>query len=93
MVTDDVRFYLIEFHRLLKTGGKMYVTAFIEEDVPEIEKNPPHYIEESTGPLHRVRYENRFFLHLIEETGFLVEKFEHQKISRTKQSVVVSVKQ
>ena len=40
MLSDDVIFYLKEFNRILKPGGRVYMTAFVEENVPEEEENP-----------------------------------------------------
>ena len=40
MLSDDVEFYLEQLHKALGKKGVMYVTAFIEEDVPQIEENP-----------------------------------------------------
>lgn len=56
----------------------MYVTAFIEEDVPQIEENPEGYLDRhSVGPLHRVRYERAFFIDLFEKVRFNIFDFQH----------------
>ena len=93
MLTDDLRYYLQELHKTLRNNGVLYTTAFIEENVPEVEENPQNYLgKETTGPLHRVRYEKSFFLDIVEEYGFRIIDFQHQKIERTKQSVIVAEK-
>lgn len=90
MLTDDVKFYLSQLHEALCKGGLIYTTAFIEEGVPNIEENPQNYIGKKTvGALHRVRYEKSFFFGLVEKAGFSIVDFQHQKIDRTQQSVVV----
>ena len=89
MMTDDVQFYLKEFERVLSKDGAVYATAFIEEDVPEVEENPKGYLGKSTGALHRVRFEKRFFFGLVEQSGLKVDRFLHQVFERTKQSVVI----
>jgi len=89
MLTKDIEFYLLEFHKLLKPDGIIYLTAFIEPNVPDVEENPLNYIAKSSGPLHRVRYDKTFFFELIENSGFVVSNFFHQHIKRAKQSVVV----
>lgn len=89
MLIGDIQFYLKEFHRLLEDDGAIYLTGFVEPDVPDMEENPSQYIADSTGPLHRVRYNQLFFFKKIEEAGFKVEKFFHQKIVRAKQSVLI----
>lgn len=89
MMSDDIEFYLKEFHRVLKDDGFVYITAFIESNVPEVEENPDNYISKTTGALHRVRYEKMYFTKLIERNKFNLEKFYHQYIDRTKQSVLI----
>jgi len=71
----------------------LYITAFIEENVPKVEENPTHYLNKTaSGRLHRVRYEERFFMRLIEKAGFEILEYLHQGIERTQQSVVVARK-
>jgi ubiquinone/menaquinone biosynthesis C-methylase UbiE len=90
MMTKDVLFYLNEFKRTLKPNGILYVTAFVEENVPEVEENPENYLGESKGYLHRVRFEKQFFTDLFVKTGFTIKVFTHQHITRTKQSVIIA---
>jgi SAM-dependent methyltransferase len=93
MLEDDVQFYLKELHQILKTNGLVYLTAFIEENVPDVEENPPGYLDKvSVGLLHRVRYAKSYFLNLVERCGFDLEDFQHQAIERTKQSILVAHK-
>ena len=93
MLSDDVEFYLEQLHKALGKKGVIYVTAFIEEDVPQIEENPEGYLDRhSVGPLHRVRYERAFFIDLFEKVRFNIFDFQHQKFERTKQSLLVAGK-
>lgn len=92
MMTDDVSYYLNQFHKVLKDNGKVYLTAFVEENVPAVEENPENYLEKSTGALHRVRFEKMFFFSLVKEAGFEVKEFHHQLLDRTKQSVLILAK-
>ena len=66
MLQDDVSFYLDEFYRVLKPGGHVYLTGFIEIDVPPVEENPRGYMGMSgnEGPLLRVRYDRNYFMSL-----------------------------
>ena len=89
MLSKDIIFYLNEFNRVLIKGGRVYLTAFIEEGVVDVEENPNDYIDNSSGRLHRVRYEKDFFFKLVEDAGFKVNNFLHQEIKRTKQSVLI----
>lgn len=92
MLVDDVRFYLSQLFQLLKKDGMVYLTSFIEEDVPQVEENPENYIQSSVSPLHRVRYEKSFFFELVKLAGFNIISFQHQHFKRTKQSVVIAKK-
>ena len=91
MLTSDVEFYLTQLHNALRDNGTIYMTAFIEPDVPEVEENPENYLSKtSTGPLHRVRYEQSFFCRLVEHAGFTIMAFKHRGIERTQQSVIIA---
>ena len=93
MLSDDVYFYLNQLNQGLKQEGIIYLTAFIEEDVPEVMENPPGYLNKvSTLPLHRVRYNKKLFLDLMTKSGYKIIEFKHQSILRTKQSVLIAKK-
>ncbi len=77
MKTPDIKAYLSEFKRLLKPTGKVFLTAFVEEDVPEMEENPKNYKQEWKGELHCVRFEKKFFKKIIKDQGFNIDKFEY----------------
>jgi SAM-dependent methyltransferase len=93
MLTSDIEFYLLEFYKVLKNQGNIYITAFIEDNVPDIEENPEGYLSKSIGPLHRVRYEKQFFYSLVNSANFTVTEYHNQLIERTKQSVIILKKQ
>lgn len=93
MLADDVQFYLSQlFKVLMDAEGWLYLTAFIEENVPQVEENPENYIQKSVSRLHRVRYEKSFFFELVNLAGFNIISFQHQHIKRTKQSVLIAKK-
>lgn len=77
MIEKDVRIYIKEFRRLLKQGGRLFLTAYVEERVPDITVNPDNYGLPGSGPLYIVRYEKVFFLSLFRDNGFSVERFDH----------------
>ncbi|WNJ18256.1 class I SAM-dependent methyltransferase [Pontibacter sp. G13] len=89
MLDSDISFYLSEFHKVLTSNGRVYLTAFVEENVPDMEENPKDYLDKSVGALHRVRFEKEFFFTLVKKANFEVTEFHHQLIDRTKQSVFV----
>ena len=90
MLAEDVSFYLKEFYRVMDPQAHIYLTAFIEENVPDVVENPQGYLEKSTGALHRVRYEKSFFFNLVHQAGLKVVQFDHQGITRTGQSIIVA---
>jgi len=84
MLAGDVAGYAATIAGLLTTegnrgtGGRAAVTAFVEEDVPDCEENPPGYLDLAwDGPLHCVRYERRFFEATMAEAGLAVSEFVH----------------
>jgi SAM-dependent methyltransferase len=77
MLADGVRAYLKEFRRMLRPGGRIYLTAFLEEGVPDVTENPQGYLgREWKGPLHCVRYNEKFFESLLDENGFRLDGFD-----------------
>lgn len=77
MEPNDVKVYAREFHRLLKAGGKIFLTAFIEDDVPPVTINPEDYLIKIAGPLHVARYEREYFLSLLKSAGLELLHFAH----------------
>ncbi len=74
----DVGAYLREFRRVLKKNGHVFLTAFVEDNVPEEEENPAHYGPmEWRGALHCVRFSSVFFRGMIAASGFRIDREEH----------------
>lgn len=78
MEIDDVMVYLREFKRILAAEGKVFLTAYLENDVPDVTVNPPQYRQEFRGPLHRIRFNRDFFEGLLREYGLRMCRFDHQ---------------
>jgi SAM-dependent methyltransferase len=73
-----LRVYLAELARVLAPGGRVFLTAFVEEGVPPVVVNPPGYaFAKCAGPLHVVRYERGHLDAAIAAAGFHVDRFEH----------------
>jgi SAM-dependent methyltransferase len=92
MLSEDVKFYLDELNRIIVKNGYLYFTAFIENNVADVEENPIDYLKEygeSTGPLHRVRYNYDFLISILNKAGFKGIQFYHREIKRTGQSVII----
>ena len=77
MRSPDVRAYLKEFARLLAPQGSVFLTAFVEEGVPDEEENPKSYIMEWKGTLHCVRFSAGFFKKMVEEAGLKIARTTH----------------
>lgn len=79
MLTDDLAGYGATIARLLKPGtGRAWVTAFVEDDVPDCVENPDDYRKlEWSGALHCVRYDRRFFEQTLWDAGLAVVEFVH----------------
>lgn len=90
MMLDEVRVYLGEFRRLLRSDGKVFLTAFLEEGVPDVMENPPNYKMTWSGPLHCVRFNMNFFTGLAHEAGLRVSDFEHGQETDGQSAVYLS---
>lgn len=78
MDADELGDYLREIRRVLKPGGFAWVTAFVEDDVPEVSENPAGYGPISwEGALHCVRFDRTFFESKVRSAGLEVGSFEH----------------
>lgn len=82
MNPEDVGIYCTEFVRVLKPGGQVFLTAFIEEDVPDITVNPEdylpaEYLTQAQGPMNVARYEKNYFFEIASRSGLCVSHFEH----------------
>ncbi len=73
----DVRIFSREFARLLRSGGKLFLTAFLEENVPDCTPNPEGYIMKCEYEKQVVRFEKNFFLNIFKSDGFVVDSFEY----------------
>lgn len=78
MEIDDVKVYLREFKRILAPEGKVFLTAYLEDNVPDVTVNPPEYRQETQGPLHRMRFNREFFERQLCENGLRMCRFDHQ---------------
>jgi SAM-dependent methyltransferase len=79
LTEDTIRIYLEEFRRVLAPEGKVFLTAYVEDEVADMSENPPGYLLRSVGPLHVVRYNRAYFQNILAEFGWKVDGFEHAK--------------
>jgi SAM-dependent methyltransferase len=92
MRSSEIRIYLREFRRLLCPSGHVFFTAFTEMDVPEEMENPADYQDDWKGPLHCVRFEKGFFVRMIEEAGFKIDRYDHGTETDAQSGYYLSVK-
>ncbi|MDA1209169.1 MAG: class I SAM-dependent methyltransferase [bacterium] len=90
MELEDCVLYLKEFKRVLKPGGKVFLTTFIEENVPKFEVNPKDYRTDWKGALHCVRFDKMFFKQLISQYGFQIDAFHYAKETDGQSGVYLS---
>jgi ubiquinone/menaquinone biosynthesis C-methylase UbiE len=74
---EDVNEYLAEFKRVLTPGGKVFVTLFVEDDVPSFEENPSDYKQEWKGALHCVRFEKNHFESLVRKHDLTIDTLHY----------------
>jgi hypothetical protein len=79
MTTEHVRQYVKEFQRLLAPSGGIFLTAFLEENVPDMTVNPENYRMKWSAPLHCVRYNQQFFENILAENGLRIRRFDYEK--------------
>jgi hypothetical protein len=78
MLTDDVAGYAQVMARLLAPDGRIWLTAFVEDGVPDCVENPQDYLKlDWRGPLHCVRFDREFFESLMTAAALRVDRFEH----------------
>jgi len=77
MTAQDMAIYLAEIRRLLAPDGGAFLTAYLEDDVPDVCVNPSGYREPSNTPLHRVRLNRRYFEDLLSTHGLALVRIDH----------------
>jgi SAM-dependent methyltransferase len=70
--------YAQEISRILRPGGKLFLTANVEASVPQVSINPENYVPfVCRGPLHIVRYEKQYFLDVFQHAGLKLTQFAY----------------
>ena len=75
MLTDDVRIYTGEFKRVLAPSGYVFLTVFVEDNVPDVVENPAGYKMAWNSVLHCVRYNITFLTQVFTDAGFRISNF------------------
>ncbi|MDQ3932589.1 MAG: class I SAM-dependent methyltransferase [Actinomycetota bacterium] len=92
MRLQEIVTYLGEIRRVLSPQGRAYVTAFVEDGVPDEVENPPEYGygEKWSGPLHCVRINRDAFEHYVSAMGLQIEDFQYRENDVHQSSYVLS---
>jgi len=90
MTYGDVVAYLAEIRRVLSVDGRVFLTAFVEDDVPNFSINPPGYREPWEGALHCVRFEREFFGDMLTEAGLKLVDWVHARETNGQSALYVA---
>ena len=94
MEPEHMPIYVAETSRILREGGAVFLTAFVEKDVPSVSLNPDRYTNyECAGPLHVVRYEKNFLFSTFRQHGLNVQEYSHHVGRHCNQSEIYLRKQ
>jgi len=89
MVPQHVQAFAREIGRILGPDGQCFLTAFAEDDVPDVTFNPPDYVPyEVDGPLTAVRYSKNWLFSTFRQYGLEVQEFRHHGSMFPKQSEI-----
>ena len=93
MVPEHVESYIGEIGRILRSGGRCFLTAFVEDDVPKVTFNPPGYVPyDCNAPLVVVRFSRQWFFSIFQQHGLQVEDFRYHQSMFPKQSEIYLAK-
>ena len=78
MEPEHLAIYANEISRMLRNGGKVFLTSNVEDNVPLVSINPENYMPWTySGPLNIVRYERQYFLDVFQRAGLILTDFEY----------------
>jgi SAM-dependent methyltransferase len=84
---NDARIYVAEISRLLRDGGRVFLTAFVEPNVEPETINPANYVDyPCTVPLHVVRYAQDALFAAFAENGLVIDEFAYHGGTQCNQS-------
>ena len=93
MVPDHVQSYVREIARILRPEGRCFLTAFVEDDVPDVTFNPTGYVPyDCNAPLTCVRYSRQWLFSTFQQQGLQVEDFRYHGSMFPKQSEIYLTK-
>lgn len=78
MEPEHLAVYANEIHRMLRRGGRAFLTANVEDNVTQVSINPENYVPWTYhGPLNIVRYERQYFLDVFQRAGLTLTDYAH----------------
>ncbi len=93
MVPQDVEAYVAEIARILRPRGRCFLTAFAEDNVPDVTINPENFVPYACDtPLTAVRYSRQWLFSTFERHGLRVDEFRYHGTMFPKQSEIYLVK-
>jgi SAM-dependent methyltransferase len=91
---EHVPVYVSELSRIVTDGGRIFLTAFVEDDVPRVTVNPTGYVPyDCSVPLSVVRFQREYFFSLFSRQGLTVEDFRYHGGMFPKQSEIYLTKE
>ena len=77
-IEEHVSRYISEFQRVVATDGRIFLTAFVEEQDAVVDFNPDEYVPfDCVVPLNVVRYSMNWMFELFDRHGLRVEDFRY----------------
>ena len=93
MVPEHVESYIGEIRRILRSKGRCFLTAFVEDDVPSVTFNPAAYVPyDCEAPLTVVRLSRQWLFSAFRRHGLQVEDFRYHEGMFPKQSEIYLTK-
>ncbi|MVQ29364.1 methyltransferase domain-containing protein [Ramlibacter sp. MAH-25] len=93
MVPRHVESYVGEIRRILRPRGRCFLTAFVEDDVPDATVNPTSYVPYNcSDPLLVVRYSRDWLFSTFQRNGLEVEDFRYHGSMFPQQSEIYLAK-
>jgi SAM-dependent methyltransferase len=93
MRPEDVESYIGEIRRILRSQGRCFLTAFVEDDVTNGTVNPTGYVPfDINAPLVVVRFSRQWLFSIFEQHGLQIEDFRYHGGMFPKQSEIYLVK-
>jgi ubiquinone/menaquinone biosynthesis C-methylase UbiE len=93
MGPEHVRIYVSEASRIVREEGRIFLTAFVEDSVPDISFNPIDYVPYGcNAPLSVVRYRKDYLFLIFKQNRLRIDEFRYHGGGFPKQSEIYLTK-